>query len=685
MKRSIKLLPALVLAMAFSAVGAEALNNVYNFEEDVHQIDAQIGVVDSNWYITGGMVASEIGTNEVRTAGNSYFAVNSGDIIIYRTALKSHEVGETEDKQVVLTEYDLDDGALYMSAEIKLPYSEPPKDVGDDKLLLWLDTTGQLRVTAGYYDTSFGASGVTPKHYRAYTNGVAVAVAPGEWHKATFKAYKALALDIYNSAFEIYFDDQALTLAPADSPVSEKLQPTLADYLSDEGKTAYYAGRLFPSLSARSDAGKLYGIGASGYGGGIDTIVITNGTPGAIVGYNDNTRHLALNCDPGLAQFDCRVTTNDVKAITVTFELAGRHKEVSLPIPVESCQVYIENAVFTNDYRSVSVNCPEATEYPVTDEPFTLAAGYGLVSAHLETSRDNEYYACKIGETGYATIAAALAVITDGETLTLEHNCIERVEISSSMPAVTLDLNGKTLAGPYNDGGNLPVIRVGPDATLTITDSGTQGTIMADDLACYAVEANAGATLEITGGTFGNRVDVSSTDSLAITGGNFCDNNKDGEFDLPVASGYAATWITAGSYYQVHAQTSTSAPTLTSARRSQLTSAGLTLGLSSADFGRMLAEDADPVISITAMDAESTLDGQVRILCKVRIALGGSTAEVNDFLLMELVRVSTDLQHWVLPTGIETVAQDADGEYTVAITVTEGDGDNYFVRLSDQE
>lgn len=685
MKRSIKLLPALVLAMAFSAVGAEALNNVYNFEEDVHQIDAKIGAADSNWYITGGMVASEIGTNEVRTAGNSYFAVNSGDIIIYRTALKSHEVGETEDKQVVLTEYDLDDGALYMSAEIKLPYSEPPKDVGDDKLLLWLDTTGQLRVTAGYYDTSFGASGVTAKHYLAYTNGVAVAVAPGEWHKATFKAYKALALDIYNSAFEIYFDDQALTLAPADSPVSAALQPTLADYLSKEGKTAYYAGRLFPSLSARSDAGKLYGIGASGYGGGIDTIVITNGTPGAIVGYNDNTRYLALNCDPGLTQFYCRVTTNDVDAITVTFELAGRHKEVSLPIPVELCQVYIENPVFTNGYQSVSVNCPEATEYPATPDSFTLAQGYGLVSAHLETSRDSEYYACKIGETGYPTLAAALAAITGGETVKLEHNCIEWVEISSSMPAVTLDLNGKTLAGPANDGGNWPVVQVKSGATLTITDSGTQGTIMADDLSCYAVEANAGATLEITGGTFGNRVDVSSTDSLAITGGNFCDNNKDGEFDLPVASGYAATWITDGSYYQVSPQASTSAPTLTSARRSQLTSAGLTLGLSSADFGRMLAEDADPVISITAMDAESTLDGQVRILCKVRIALGGSTAEVNDFLLMELVRVSTDLLHWVPPTSIETVAQDTDGEYTVAITVTNGDGDNYFVRLSDQE
>ncbi|MBO6067350.1 MAG: hypothetical protein J6P80_04270 [Kiritimatiellae bacterium] len=674
MKRSIKLMPVLVLAMAFSAVGAEAINNVADFSADIKDIDA--GMPESNWYITDGKTADEIGTIQERSAGNYYFAVNSGDTVIYRTALKT---AETEER-VTVTEYDLDDGTLYLQAEVKLPYSEPPKDVGDDKLLLWLDTTGQLRVTAGYYDTSFGASGVTPKHYRVYTNGVAVAVTPDEWHKATFRAYKALKLDIYNSAFGIYFDDQALTLAADDSPVSAALQPTLADYLSDEGKTAYYAGRLFPSLSARSDAGKLYGIGASGYGGGIDTIVITNGTPGAIVGYNDNTRHLALNCDPGLTRFDCRVTTNDVEAITVNFKLAGRHKEVSLPIPVEACQVHIEYPVFTNGYQSVSVNC----EYPVTDESFTLAHGYGLVSAHLETSRDSEYCACKIGETGYATIAEALAAITGGETVTLEHNCIEGVVVTSSM-VFTLDLNGHTLAGPANDGGNWPVVQVESGATLTITDSGTQGTIMADDLACYAVEANAGATLEIQGGTFGNRVDVSSTDSLAITGGNFCDNNHGGEFDLPVASGYVATWIPAGSYYQVHAPTSTSAPTLTSARRSQLTSAGLTLGLSSADFGRMLAEDADPVISITAMDAESTLDGQVRILCKVRIALGGSTAEVNDFLLMELVRVSTDLQHWVPPTSIETVAQDADGEYTVALTVTNGDGDNYFVRLSDQE
>ena len=684
MKKSIKLIPALLLAMAFSARGAEALDNTYDFTANV--ADIETGVAGSNWYITEGKIASEIGTNLVRSAGNWYFAVNSGDTVIYRTALKAVEI----DEQLVISEYDLDEGALYLQAEVKLPLSDPPQDVGKDKILLWLDTEGKLRVTAGYYGKSFGASGVVPRHYRVCTNGVELAVAPQSWHTVMFKAYKALKPDIYNSAFEIYFDGEALALMDGETPVSPELQPTLADYLSDEGKTAYYAGRLFPSLSARSDAGKLYGIGASGYGGGIDTIVITNGTPAVVVGYEDTSRHLAFACDPGLTSFDCRVELPGETATTVAFQLSGRRKEVSLAIPVGACQVYVENAVFTNGYQSLSVSCEAAAAFTADPVSFSLPAGYGLVSAQVETSRDAEYCACKVGDDGYPTIAAALAAIEaggiEGATVKLEHNCIETVVVAGTLPAVTLDLAGHTLYGPYNDGGNLPVVQVSNGAALTITDSGTQGTIAADDPNCCAVEANKTATLAIAGGTFGNRVDVANTSLLNLTGGNFCANNEGGTFDLPVADGYTATWISDGSYWQVHSLAASPAPALTSARRTKLTGAGLTLGLAAADFGRMLAEDADPVISITAMSAEPMGDGQVRILCKVRIALAGSTAEVNDFLLMKLVRVSTDLVHWAVPTGIETVAQEADGEYTVAITVNEGDGgDNYFVRLSDQE
>ena len=83
----------------------------------------------------------------------------------------------------------------------------------------------------------------------------------------------------------------------------------------------------------------------------------------------------------------------------------------------------------------------------------------------------------KIGDVGYESLTAALSAAGNGDTVVLQSNVTEKIDVPSGK-SLTLELNGKTLNGSI----------LAPNATLTIQN----GSIINTDKAVSAVEINAG-------------------------------------------------------------------------------------------------------------------------------------------------------------------------------------------------
>ena len=127
---------------------------------------------------------------------------------------------------------------------------------------------------------------------------------------------------------------------------------------------------------------------------------------------------------------------------------------------------------------------PEAdAEPPKTQQDDTEAsmAKPTLLAAEdeglLPTAEEVENPAAKIGENAYATLAAAIEVAQDGDTITLQRDLTESVTIESKQN-LTLNLNGKALTGKEE---SAPVIAVNGSNNLTVTGGkitgGTNGGI----------------------------------------------------------------------------------------------------------------------------------------------------------------------------------------------------------------
>ena len=103
-----------------------------------------------------------------------------------------------------------------------------------------------------------------------------------------------------------------------------------------------------------------------------------------------------------------------------------------------------------------------------------------------------------IGNTGYKTLAEAIAAAQNGETVTLLKDAETTVELSFTNKAITLDLNGKTVSGTFTD--NFSVIEAGEDASLTVQDTSVAGTgkIASNK---YGISARDGGALIVKSGT----------------------------------------------------------------------------------------------------------------------------------------------------------------------------------------
>lgn len=147
-----------------------------------------------------------------------------------------------------------------------------------------------------------------------------------------------------------------------------------------------------------------------------------------------------------------------------------------------------------------------------SEDPATfVAAGYEAVYANNLWTVQESTDVAEISGVKYTTLAAALAAATSGQTVTLLSNVetTAQFEVDKEM---TLDLNGKTIQ--YTGTSTLAsgVIMVLRGANLTITDSGSNGSILGGEMAYAAVAltkngetSTADAQLTVNGGILRGR------------------------------------------------------------------------------------------------------------------------------------------------------------------------------------
>ena len=168
----------------------------------------------------------------------------------------------------------------------------------------------------------------------------------------------------------------------------------------------------------------------------------------------------------------------------------------------------------------------------------------------------------KIGETGYATIAAAVSAAQAGDTITLLADVTADVTISKN---ITLDLGGKTLT---NTGVGKATLTVAKGATATVKNGSIVG-----GASYYTIQNNGTATLEDVTATAGNTGSsmIDSWGTLTITSGTYTGglnvvkseegttlNISGGTFTLEYATNgytgvifaYGTTTITGGEFIQ---------------------------------------------------------------------------------------------------------------------------------------
>ena len=134
-------------------------------------------------------------------------------------------------------------------------------------------------------------------------------------------------------------------------------------------------------------------------------------------------------------------------------------------------------------------------------------------------------YVASIGTNKYTTLAEAVEVANDGNTIQLLTDVVLTKQVTIEKK-LTLDLNGKTISNSTNiwtdDGINWSLIRVnGKNADVTITGNGTMD---AKENDCFDLHIDNGGKLTIENGTFhGNSsvVYIYRGGTLTVNGGTF--------------------------------------------------------------------------------------------------------------------------------------------------------------------
>ena len=128
--------------------------------------------------------------------------------------------------------------------------------------------------------------------------------------------------------------------------------------------------------------------------------------------------------------------------------------------------------------------------------------------------------AAKVGETGYTTLAEAIAAAKDGDTVKLLADVIQNTMLTIDKN-ITLDLNGKNIYNTENIWSDTKQTYelISVEAKVTITGNGS---IEAKENDCYTINVKNG-NLTIENGTFVGNVSVVQVENgtLTISGGEF--------------------------------------------------------------------------------------------------------------------------------------------------------------------
>lgn len=712
------LLPLLAWGMVASADTAVAPANGFEEESAADPIAANVGTY---WHNLSGAERAKF-TDEEKTANpilsvddsrradafigthyalnEYYFKVNSGTEVIFRTFLPNLDDSEDANhdgvgyqvQQVEISGTEV----VYLDALVKFVNSPEPEP-GDDKLVIWADSSGRVRVTAGRYKASLAASGVETVHYVTTTDGTsALTVTDGTWHRVAVKFFRPLKLDYYNSGFVVYVDGNPLAVL-GEKIVADDLLTTFKEYLTDEGRMEYEAGTLFPTRRIDASTQKLTGLGMSGTGGGVDEIVLsTNSTPNVISNYKPETRYFLLQYDAGLESFKYQVADGELLSVAP----GGKRGEVAIGIPTEeggntlpAVDVKLSAINYSTDYLTVNLSSADSEVTPDSDnKKFTVTTGYSLVKGRLEPRTSAGDDCCTLTYDGaatpipYTSIQAALDHLATldvlNATIKLLYSVDESVVVTNTV--ATLDLAGRTLTGT---GLQTPTISVGINGSLTVADSVGGGKIVSTFNIASLSRNNNARDVILQGGDFLDPVVNSryttgdySTYNLIFQGGRYFANGGESEMKLYGGSlnttTYTADWDSVEKCWVVAKQ----AVSLGLARSMELATAAALLGMSPAGSAQMQQLDADPEIVIADI-ATSVVDARTVVDCLVTITLAGEPVEVASVSLAGLVRVSKDLATWETPSNITYESTETPGVYRVRMTLP--DAANYFIRLSD--
>ena len=191
-------------------------------------------------------------------------------------------------------------------------------------------------------------------------------------------------------------------------------------------------------------------------------------------------------------------TTNHFSAYTVTATA------LAYDLQKDTALTTLEQIVDASKEQNNSVTIPEANEGAIEAEINKLSKEEDKQAAIAATA------VAKIGEKTYATLADAFEAAQSGETITLVKNVVTSATITNSKN-VTLDLNGKTIAGinsgtaTHNDlflvKGNLTVKNGTVTQTHVAANMGWNGCTNTFDVTAGGVLNLNGVTVENLGGT----------------------------------------------------------------------------------------------------------------------------------------------------------------------------------------
>lgn len=156
-----------------------------------------------------------------------------------------------------------------------------------------------------------------------------------------------------------------------------------------------------------------------------------------------------------------------------------------------------------------------------------VAEGYVQNNGTVEQLGETNAVA-EVGDTYYKTLADAVAAAQDGQTVKMLNDTKVTEEISFSGKKITLDLNGKIIAGVFND--YYSVIEAqGTEATLIVEDNsnGAQGKITSNH---YGLTGRGDGSIIVNSGM------IETGDGAALSG-----NNTTGNMNFTVNGGTLTT------------------------------------------------------------------------------------------------------------------------------------------------